>query len=978
MLVGQTVRVNPPFSVGAPGGKTFRWRIVKAPRGSHASLISPHSATPRFRADRNGTYVLTETVTRAGKASIARVTVDVRPDDAPIGVPLETNDSFKSDGAIRIDGQGVKDTVSRHDGIFYAVLERGTRAVVESATVQRNGTGVQRLVAIAKQWSGTDGYLMIVGGPAGVPQEAFLELDRLTNLLGAGTLTADDHARLKAEARFSIIGIPGGAPDAAWVNIGGRAGKDNPPGDIIGFLAFNPATEFYDYVNPERPTFDTQASGPLTGRNIITVDHRPYQTSLPAGFTDGFQVLVLDSVTLEELANVALPTNGPGDVAAQQRDLPARIGALAGAKGDLGRPPLVIIQSIGRPKGQSVGWAYTGDWIQRLGGTRLVFDALDGTRDYTLVGSLDAGRAAVEAGTTTGDARLVGVLARTHDMGFKPTLAGPPGEVNTDMIDMAYQAPKPFPAFDTPQKRAAETYIGKQIHLSGCSEDVQTCPIRKHYYQDTKDALFQAEIELTSRRLDCPGEGQSSYCRDAYDPVRVQLEAEFSAVIRVRNYFAALRTPFDMAAEKGRVDLEKVSTPIYNAVNPPLYDNVTANNLDFASKVASIGGAAPPPAGNIAKAISVSLGFAASATRKNGSPVLANKVKVRAGELAKQFQQQMFDAEQSTKPLELLFVSDYGKLMGIADKILTKDWTLNGDEASLNRIDLAARRWYAEQLTPVAYPWLLAAYPPPPAGPGSANGLSCPGGLTSGLHPWSSEPAKAQFRTIEGWNPDGSPFRLIFFFSTSIFATSSPSPAQAVADLLFDPVNARTGALGLDRLQFLSPRVFGKLRYAIDTHYWCNLLPVDPPAARAQLQLLQVRAHLERLHLRPAALFPTRLPARLTAAAVFLTGSDHYTITWQRGKDAHRGLLGHVTLSRSVDTRLNSYLRAARRSGFRPRTVRVGSRHVWFLCTPACGYAWIDNRRTYGVFGTYPTAKSDAALEHDERELITHLAPIVP
>lgn len=53
------------------------------------------------------------------------------------------------------------------------------------------------------------------------------------------------------------------------------------------------------------------------------------------------------------------------------------------------------------------------------------------------------------------------------------------------MIEMAYQAPTPFPAFDTPEKGAAETYIGEQIHL--CEQDALTCPIRQKYYEKSKN-----------------------------------------------------------------------------------------------------------------------------------------------------------------------------------------------------------------------------------------------------------------------------------------------------------------------------------------------------------------------------------------------------------------------------------------------------------------------------------------------------------
>jgi hypothetical protein len=54
--------------------------------------------------------------------------------------------------------------------------------------------------------------------------------------------------------------------------------------------------------------------------------------------------------------------------------------------------------------------------------------------------------------------------------------------------------------------------------------------------------------------------------------------------------------------------------------------------------------------------------------------------------------------------------------------------------------------------------------------------------------------------------------------------------------------------------------------------------------------------------------------------------------------------------------------------------VRVGSRQRWFLCGHVCGYAWVQDGRTSGVFGIYYyTERSDAAVERDERLLISRL-----
>ena len=982
-VVGATVRIGtgPSRLPGGRGRATIRWRIVKRPRGSRARVIGPHGASPQFRASTNGHYVLGLTVRRAGRTFTDDVRVSVRPDDPPIGVSLRTL-SDDPRGGIQIDGQPVPDTFDR-SGIFVAVLERDTRRIAQYGTTPRDTAGLDKLIGIAKRFTGTHGYIMIVSAARGIDPNrgGAASLDRLAESMGARKFTASEEANLRGGGVFSIVGIPGSPSGSAWANVA----TPTTSGEITGYLQFNTTiglAGLYDYVSPERPTFDTQALGAVQGSNGIKVGGKLYTAALPNAVSDGFQVLALDSYTLQPIGQAAVPTNG-ADAAAKQAAFAQQLTDLATPVANR-RAPLIILQSIGHPKGASPGWARAADVVERLGGTRLVFNALDGAREYALVGSLDAGGFVAESRVANGGSRTVGGLARTHDFGFKPTVSGPPGGVNTDLIDMTYQAPAPFPAFDTVGKRNAETYIGKAIHL--CTADATECLIRPLYYKDRAQQLKNALDELRSSRLDYPGDGHGFDKDHDYDPVRKQLTAELEAVARVREYFAALRVPFDKASLPGRVNLKDIGKQIEDAVDPPRASNTTSRGLELASKISGLLGALPQPAGNVGKVISTSLGLAAFFTRSDGSPVIGDEVKIKAGELAEKFQQQMFDASRSTIGLEYLFVSDYGKLTAIDRRLPSDEWKLQGDDASLNAMTLAARRWYAEQLVPVAYPWLVRGTPPP-LGPGDANGLSCDDNPRSwgGDHPWSSEPANAQIRAIEGWNGDGTPFLPTYFFSRIIFEPggNSPSPAQSVADLLFNPVQAdpTTGPLGMDRLEVLSPRVFHnpdflgnshKLYYANDTADVCDLVhqyfrfPGSSGSTRARLQALR---------LRPPALFPAALPSRLADATSVLVGKDHYTVFWTRHRHG-QGPTGYFKLTRGSPTQLSGYLATSRRLRVRPRRQRVGSRDRWYVCAPLCGYAWTQTGRTYGVFGDYKGTGAKTALLADERALIRRLHPI--
>ncbi|HEY2287753.1 MAG TPA: hypothetical protein VGH88_18595 [Streptosporangiaceae bacterium] len=749
-----------------------------------------------------------------------------RPDDPPLGVSLQTL-SGEASGAIRIAGQPVRDTRLDTNGLYVAVLDRSTRAVAESGTVPRGQAGVAQLTSIARKWSGSDKYLMIVSGSRGLPAGDVAAMSALTGLLGGTGLSDAQQSQLRDSQPFSLLGVAGGAPGGMWSNIAN--GADGVRGDMQGYLQVNSGTNLYGFVSPNFPTFDTASDGLQPERNVITFNHASYPVKLrdvDYGFTAGFQILSVDSLTLRVISNEVLPTNGPPFPEALDNKLAtalARASTTTSPAGT-GHPPLLFIQSIGHPQGHWPGWTRAADIIQRLGGNRLAFNGLNGTTDdYTLVGSLQSGSSAVEASAALGQpGPFVGSLARTRDYSFQPDSAGPPHGVNTQLIDISYQTPKPFPPFDG-AAQLAETYIGRKLML--CTAAEPTCDIRKLYYQLFQGhSWLQDAIDLNSAALNYPGAGHG-FTEQEYGEVREELRVEISAVNRVRNYFEALEKPFGLAAQPGRIDLDTVGNEVLRAVSPPNNDK-TSWTLGLIGKIAALGGFLPPPANGIAAGLSAGFALGAYLSAANGTSQLGLAVTARASELGKRLRQQMLDADDSLTGLALLIVSDDGKLTSTAAKLTTGDWRLpQTDTQALAQISLAARRWFAEQLVPLAFPWLIRGTPPP-VGPGDANGLSCGYLSDQGMfqfHPWHDMPRNAQIRAVEAWTTDGKAIQPSYFFARVGFEEASASPSPGLANLLFNPENPSTGALGMNLLSFLSPRVFGRLRNADDTTLDCNL-----------------------------------------------------------------------------------------------------------------------------------------------------------
>jgi hypothetical protein len=744
-----------------------------------------------------------------------------RPNDPPIGVPLQTL-TTNPDGGVLLDAKPVPYTYDRN-GIFVVAINRATRAIVESGTTPRYPVGLTQLTDISKQYSGTDGYIMIVSSSKGVDPSAIGQLNGLARGLGAPDFSAQDLSKISSGLPFSIVGIPGGAANSAWTNVAQKA-NDGLNGNITGYLQYNTKDNLYGYVNTDLLTFNTQASsGPMS--NTISFAGKNYPVSLAGAFNAGFDVMGVDGLTGQVLSEgYGSGTNGSGydtqyqqafaEVIKQTIDL--------NVPRSSGRPVLVFIQSISHPAGVAPGWSNAANLIASLGGNPLDLLKLDGTSGFSFVGSVTSKGAAVEASDVSGQpGPLVGVLARTHDYTYQPVIAGPAGGINTDLISITNQAPQAFPPF-TPSQSAAETAIGRELRL--CS-DSGPCSVRNAYYLSYQDDWGVLLTQLG--RLTYPTTAKD-YSSPDFDAVKVQLEKEFAAVARVKTYFTALQAPFLGASQGDRLDLKSIGDAVYNSVAPPPGNTATPYLLGLLGKIAALGGILPPPANGIAAGVSASFALGAYLTQPDGAPVLADVVRLRADQLVGAFKSRMDTAAANLVHVALVDVSDYGKLMAVYDHLNQPGWQLPSDPAeSITAMTLGVKQWLAQQLVPVAYPWLIRANPSVSAGgPKTANGVTCKAveaGYFETWNTWINQPANAQYQAVDSWGPAGKVTSLFWFSRTpQITEERSNAPTQALADLLFNPPNPRTGTLGLNPVTFYTPQVFGPVHLANNGGSSCN------------------------------------------------------------------------------------------------------------------------------------------------------------
>jgi hypothetical protein len=478
-----------------PGRRlSWRWRVVRRPRGSRARLVGASSTKPRLRADVRGRYVLVQRVSerrRGARASATgatpqRVAVVADTNAPPLGASLEVNITQSDpDAAITID-------------------DAPTAALAPEDCGATPGTGARRCVYPIDQPFGAT-YLLVLDAVTLEPKAP------MTKITGCAT---DDALRgaISPWGGKNVIAILtsgtscGGAATSSLIDIsnpytyvfspttkpdlGIRSGWyseaptfDEGPAEISGYfqkswpVGNNQASDQYQFVPGNYVAYDTSEVGAPAGQNTMVVGEHEYTSLLPAGSTDGFQVLVLDKLLKPMLGTPATFANGTpiGDMA----NLLQRARTTPGVS-------TVLVQSIGRPSPYNVSandaWNSAAAQLEQLGGNTDVFLSLrgsdwqrpEGTSGwYSFVASPDPSCApnaslpcesAIEASTplTERDGDISGVLARNQRWQYAPLLDEAGGDEHTgELLTLAYRPPSKWPFSGDPEARRVLDWLTK-------------------------------------------------------------------------------------------------------------------------------------------------------------------------------------------------------------------------------------------------------------------------------------------------------------------------------------------------------------------------------------------------------------------------------------------------------------------------------------------------------------------------------------
>ncbi|WP_156148865.1 hypothetical protein [Rhodococcus sp. MEB064] len=702
--------------------------------------------------------------------------------------------------------------VTDSQNLLIAVIDAKTRKLVQYGTQPNNSGGLASFLSIVNSWVNRADTIVVVSGMNGIRNAGRDSLvAQLAASLGSSPLSRGDLDRMEVGAPFSMVGKAGADAGVAYTRVGTRVG-DRVGGDITGLLRWNTTRDAsrYDFTPPPPLTYSTRTEGDSGTAVTMTIGDKHY-TSTPTG-SDGFAIRGFDSQTLAPVYDTTVATSDP----AGNRALSDKLVEVAARTDDAGRPYVVIVQSFGRPR-PTPEWQAGADALVRLGGSRITFLSLDGASDYTLVGGRSTGPAAVEMGARIKQpGPAVGLLGLGHDYGYLPQISGPVGAVDTRQSAIMYQQPYTAGNARTPSFPAinadAEAYIGSQAGVVGCTP-TSACSIREKFRTN-----YTADWPTFARKLAGPmtRPADASFSEADYETALTQLRKEVDYFNAVRTYFTATQNAMGLIRNDAATSAKTFGDEIVSAVDASTDAPVAQDGFKILSAIMGIALLITPELKAVWGPISAIYGLTSTVSGTTPGNAVANPVRVRAGDLSTRVQDALAGATYGFTSVAMVMVSDYGKLEAAYTEIQSERWKAPAADELLVDTKKGIKVWFAKNLVPLAYPWLVRGTPPG-VGPTTVNALSCGTEYDNlaeeyfAYYPWKNMPANAQMLATWSFGAGGTVVPWNMFFTRNRpemgrFYETRNSIGQGLANTLFGGGDRQ---LGIDLYDFMSPRYFG-------------------------------------------------------------------------------------------------------------------------------------------------------------------------
>ena len=765
--VGSVVRADASRSLATRDDArlSYRWRILRAPAGSRARLLTTSSVRPSLRPDRPGRYLLRVRVAerrgsrpvavtgQAGAAPTAATSVDtvaitVGANVPPVGLPFEAIATQGTAVGVSVPGLGPSTSFLASDpsqALQLVVLDRTnsggpptTQAFTNDLAGAMNlqttvkGLTANSLVVITKPRS------TVTNAIAGNAAQAAATINATLGTIGVpklpvSVLTGNQACGGTGQcSAFSAVGVPG-------LSSGGdvNPGLGTTGGDLTGFLQVDNAKRLA-YVNRERVTFDTTTTDTPSASTQATVsvgDATYPSSALPPG-TPGFFVLVMDSGSL------ANRDSGGTTYTESAADLAAMDSKLKQWAAD--PSALVFVQSIGsvgRDRAASTqAWDAIAADLEQLGGSGLYFEAVNSStsNQYAQVGpgggpgGYPSDFTQVASTDRTSSGRLTGLLARNGSSQFFPAEAREPAQPLAGTLSGLISTPStPWPMRDTVGHLAAMRCVAANLSTP------LTYPIESNY--TTVQNWGSKAADLNGPGLSYSSlinAGCTGFTAQDLTDVIGQLEKEWQHLGDLFTLFEInMKTLY--SAETQSSAIYSIASTINTDVqqgNKPSNNSTLINGLEMASDIGWILSALPGfgPVEGLLNVAAGGLGLAADglANDSNGASTLTD-ITATADTFASQLNTAAVKTEMGFDQAYSIFATDWGKLQiaaanadGGSEAAWSWVWTTSpSDSFSLmsTQLKVAAARSAARALFPLKY----GLYRVQGANPNGVDGYQC-------------------------------------------------------------------------------------------------------------------------------------------------------------------------------------------------------------------------------------------------------------
>jgi hypothetical protein len=430
---------------------------------------------------------------------------------------------------------------------------------------------------------------------------------------------------------------------------------------------------------------------------------------------------------------------------------------------------LVVVQSVNRPKvSGNPQWGELAAQIQALGGTGDLFNRLNGSGNYALIGCGGCQpQQVVESDAdqhpgVKGAGTISGTLAPIADSELRPSISGPGsvGQQDAPLEAGLTRGPVAWPALDSPGKRAAYAEIWTEAKSpnddAGAWEQLAS---------DDRSAWCEDRDELDAAYCDdnvhwgsfqtwvagltaVSGDG---FTAADFTAVKHQILTDLGAREQVKKIISNLKTLATDSSSSYYLDASTIATTITSYTKPTgTADQLAAGLLELTNlglQTISYTGEeeVAASAGLAAEALSTASG---AIDDSQGDSIV--DLTPSAQDLGAKLEDAITDSAKNLDHVQALILSDPAKLQAWGET--TGKFGL--DETSLDKmvdgLKIGTSQYMWEQLLPKAW-WLLKAQAPPPGH--RLNSLKC----TPFETPLADLNDGASYQPIVGFNANRTP-----------------------------------------------------------------------------------------------------------------------------------------------------------------------------------------------------------------------------